>query len=155
MNTGLRTLVFWLVIFISALLLWSVVRSARSGAPSAEISYSTFMSDVEAGKVVRISITATRIDGQYRDGSRFHLTGPNDPRLYMGALQDKGVEVRFKDARPDSLPLQLLSSWAPLLLLGAMWFLMIRRFQARRPPNQPGNTLNPSDGPPWKPIEPR
>jgi cell division protease FtsH len=155
MNTGLRTLVFWAIIFISAFLLWSVIRSARSEAPSSEISYSTFTSDVEAGKVARVSITGTRIDGQYRDGSRFHLTGPNDPRVYIGALRDKGVEIRFKDAQPASLPLQLLGTWAPLLLLGALWFAMIRRFQGRKPPNQPGGPPGGSADPPWKPIEPR
>ncbi|HXP15793.1 MAG TPA: ATP-dependent zinc metalloprotease FtsH, partial [Terriglobales bacterium] len=44
-------------------------------------------------------------------------------------LNDKHVEVTVKDINNGSWPLQLLGTWAPLLLLGALWFFMIRQMQ--------------------------
>ena len=45
------------------------------------------------------------------------------------ALNDKGVNITFRDVNSGSLPLQLLGTWAPLILLGALWFFMIRQMQ--------------------------
>jgi cell division protease FtsH len=45
------------------------------------------------------------------------------------ALHDKGVSMTFRDANSGSWPLQLLGTWAPLILLGALWFFMIRQMQ--------------------------
>ena len=44
-------------------------------------------------------------------------------------LQSKGVNITFRDVNSGSLPLQLLGTWAPLILLGALWFFMIRQMQ--------------------------
>src|ERR1035438_329256 len=45
------------------------------------------------------------------------------------SLQTKGVAMTFRDANSGSWPLQLLGTWAPLILLGALWFFMIRQMQ--------------------------
>ncbi len=37
--------------------------------------------------------------------------------------------VNFRDINSGSLPLTLLGTWAPLILLGALWFFMIRQMQ--------------------------
>ncbi len=37
--------------------------------------------------------------------------------------------MAFRDVNSGSLPLQLLGTWAPLILLGALWFFMIRQMQ--------------------------
>jgi cell division protease FtsH len=47
----------------------------------------------------------------------------------LKGLNDKHVTVIFHDANSGSLPLQLLGTWAPLILLGALWFFMIRQMQ--------------------------
>ena len=89
----------------------------------------------------------TRIEGQYREsGGTFRLTGPSNPAVYLQVLQDKGVEIRFKDAQVDNVPLQLLGTWAPLILLGALWFFMVRQTRGRKPPNPVGSSLDSSGG---------
>lgn len=151
MNGTLKTVVFWIVIVVSAMLLWQVVRSAPEGRGSSEISYSRFISDIEAGNVASVTIAGTQIRGVYRDGKgTFRLTGPNSPSVYLDALRSKGAEIRFADPQNPSTPLQMMGAWAPLILLGALWFLMIRQVKKRLPPSGrgPGQTgFGPSLGP--------
>ena len=64
----------------------------------------------------------------------FHLNGPSDARLFLDALQNKGVEIWFRDTQSNSVSMQLLGTWAPLILLGVLWFYMIRQLQRRKPP---------------------
>jgi cell division protease FtsH len=138
-NQTVKTGLFWLLIVVSALLLWSVVKSALEQTRSPEITYSQFISDVEAGKVVSVVITGNRIQGQYRDGKgTFRLTGPSNPGVFLDKLKDKGVEIVFKDAPTDGLPVQLLGTWAPLILLASLWLLVIR--QMRRLTSRGGGT---------------
>ena len=44
-------------------------------------------------------------------------------------LRDKGVSINIRDISSGSWPLQLLGTWAPLILLAALWFFMIRQMQ--------------------------
>jgi cell division protease FtsH len=146
-NRTFKTLMFWAVIVFSAWLLWQSVRSNSPNARAPEIDYSNFIAQAEAGKIASVTVTGTHIEGEYRDGKgTFQLTGPNNPAVYLGVLQDMGVTIRFRDAPADNLPLQLLGTWAPLLLLGALWFLMIRQMRRRSPPTSTGDSLNPSGG---------
>lgn len=148
MNRALKTVVFWLVVSVSAMLLWEAVRSTPQQRQP-EISYSQFMSEVDSGRVANVRIRGTQIDGTYRDGkSHFHLTGPANPAVYTDALRQKGVEVWFGNANSHSVPLQLLGTWAPLVLLGAMWLFMIRKMQRRNAPVSPRPD-------PSAPIEPK
>ncbi len=153
MNSSVKAVVFWAVIFVAAMLLWQVVRSTPDDRKIPEIDYSHFMSAVDAGNVASVDIRGTRIQGQYRDGKgTFRLIGPSNPGVYLDALRNKGVEIRFRDGGNGSLPVQLLGTWAPLILLGALWFFMIRQMQKRRsiPPGgipPPGGNSGFSVGP--------
>ena len=153
MNRSIRLLVVALVVGIAAAgLVWQMPRSASDGRTMPEISYSSFMSDVDAGNVASVVITGTRIDGQYRDGTRsFRLTGPSNPGVYLDSLRSKGVEIRFQDARNGQG--QSLGTWAPLILLGALWFFLVQQVKKR-------NSMRPSGMPPAGgnsslPIEPQ
>jgi cell division protease FtsH len=70
-----------------------------------------------------------QLKGKHRDGSMFHTTVPANYPDMIKSLHDKGVSMTFKDANNGSFTLQLLGTWAPLLLLGALWFFMIRQMQ--------------------------
>ena len=131
MNSTVKTVLFWLLIGISALLLWEVVKGARDGQKDAELNVSQFMSDVDTGNVHELTVNGMEVRGKHRDGSAFHTTVPSNyftPEM-LKALHDKGVVITFRDANSGSLPLQLLGTWAPLILLGALWFFMIRQMQ--------------------------
>ncbi|HKV81994.1 MAG TPA: ATP-dependent zinc metalloprotease FtsH [Candidatus Sulfotelmatobacter sp.] len=131
MNSTVKTVLFWLLIGVSALLLWEVVKSARDGQKDQELSVTQFMGDVDQNNIRDLEVNGMEVHGHHRDGSQFHTTAPSNyftPEMLKG-LQGKGVGIKFRDVNSGSLPLTLLGTWAPLILLGALWFFMIRQMQ--------------------------
>jgi len=128
-NSTVKTVVFWVVIGLSALLLWTVIQQGRGGQKDSEINFSQFLSDVDQGNVHEVTVDGMQLRGKHRDGSAFHTTIPPNYPDMIKSLRDKGVSMTFRDANSSSWPLQLLGTWAPLILLGALWFFMIRQMQ--------------------------
>src|SRR5450631_2597484 len=89
------------------------------------------MTDVDQNNIQEMMVNGMEVRGKHRDNSAFHTTAPSNyftPEVLKN-LHDKGVSVNFRDINSGSLPLQLLGTWAPLILLGALWFFMIRQMQ--------------------------
>jgi ATP-dependent Zn protease len=146
------SVLFWMLVMVSLLLFWLVIRTNSTGTRIPEIDFSTFMSQAEAGQIARVRITGTRIDGEYRTGNgKFWLTGPSNPAVFLGVLQDKGVEIRFRDVQTQNIPLQLLGTWAPLFLLVILWIIAIRRLGRRGAKQSAGGNLDPSNQQPLTP----
>ncbi len=129
MNSTVKTVLFWLLIGVSALLLWEVVKGARDGQKDKEKNFTEFMSDVDAGHVHDVTVDGMQVKGKLVDNTAFHTTVPANYPDMIKTLRDKGVNITFRDVNSGSLPLQLLGTWAPLILLGALWFFMIRQMQ--------------------------
>ncbi len=129
MNSTVKTVVFWLVIVLSGVLLWQVVKAGGAGTKDKEIKFSDFMTQVEQGNVQDVTVMGTEVRGSLRnDKVPFHTTVPaNYPDMYK-LLQQKGVNITVKDTQGGSWPTWLLNL-APLILLGALWFIMIRQMQ--------------------------
>ena len=129
MNSTVKTVVFWLVIVVSAFLLWQVVKNSNAGQKEKDVNFSQFMSDVDQGNVKEVTISGMEVHGKYRnDNSGFHTTVPaNYPDMIKG-LRDKGVAMTFRDMNGGGWPTWLLNL-APLILLAALWFFMIRQMQ--------------------------
>ena len=128
MNSTVKTVLFWLVIVLSCVLLWQVVKAGGSGAKDAEINFSEFMSNVNQGNVTDVTIIGTEVRGRYRaDKKGFHTIVPTNYPDMIKQLQDKGVSITVKDPQSNwpSWIFQIL----PLLLFGALWFIMIRQMQ--------------------------
>ncbi len=129
MNSTVKTVIFWLVIIISALLLWQVVRVGSGGQKEKEVNFSDFMADVDHGNVREVTVNGQEVRGKYADNSAFHLTAPANYPDMIKVLRDKNVNITIRDVSSGSWPLQLLGTWAPLILLAALWFFMIRQMQ--------------------------
>jgi cell division protease FtsH len=130
-NSTVKTVLFWLLIVVSAVLLWEVVKGARDGQKDQELNSSSFINDVDQGKIRELTVNGMEVRGKLTDGNGFHTTMPTNyftPEM-LNSLQSKGVNINFRDVNSSSLPLQLLGTWAPLILLGALWFFMIRQMQ--------------------------
>jgi cell division protease FtsH len=128
-NSTVKTVVFWLVIILSAVLLWQVVKQGNSGQKDKDISFSQFMSDVDQGIVKEVTISGMEVRGKYRnDNSGFHTTAPINYPDMIRTLKDKGVAMTFHDINSGGWPTWLLNL-APLILLAALWFFMIRQMQ--------------------------
>jgi cell division protease FtsH len=127
-NSTVKTVVFWLVIVVSAFLLWTVVKQGSSGQKDREVNFSQFMLDVDQGKVAEVTIIGMEIRGKESDSSLFHTTVPANYPDMIKTLRDKNVNITIKDISNGSWPSWLLNL-APLVLLAALWFFMIRQMQ--------------------------
>ncbi|MGI9102992.1 MAG: ATP-dependent zinc metalloprotease FtsH [Terriglobales bacterium] len=129
MNSTVKTVVFWLVIVLSGVLLWQVVKAGGTGTKEKEINFSEFMSQVDQSNVQDVTIMGTEVRGKFRnEKTQFHTIVPaNYPDMYK-TLQQKGVNITVKDNQGGNWSgwlVQLL----PLILLAALWFIMIRQMQ--------------------------
>ena len=129
MNSTVKTVLFWLLIGVSALLLWQVVKSAREGQKDQELKTSQFMNEVEQNNVQEFVVNGMEVRGKLRNGSAFHSTAPATyftPEM-LKSLDSKGVNVDFRDINGGN--------WAwmiqviPIVLIGAVWIFMIRQMQ--------------------------
>jgi cell division protease FtsH len=137
MNAG-RTALFWLVIVVSSFLLWQVVKTGNTAQAVPEISYSDFSARVASGQVSKVTIAGSVVRGYDAKGGSFRVIVPSNQPAVLEALQQHGVEIWFKETTEQSRANWILNL-APLILLGALWFFMIRQMQKRR---------SPGDGPP-------
>jgi cell division protease FtsH len=127
-NSTVKTVVFWLVIVLSAVLLWQVVQSGRGAQKDKEVNFSQFMGDVDQGNVKEVTVIGMEVRGKYRnDGSAFHTTVPANYPDMIKTLRDKGVNITIRDVTSGSWT--WIVNLAPILLLAALWFFMIRQMQ--------------------------
>jgi len=127
-NSTVKTIVFWLVIVAAGVLLWQVVKGANSGAKEREINYSEFMSQVDQNNVSEVTVVGNDVRGKFKnDKSAFHaVVPPNYSEMYK-PMRDHGVNITVKDANGGSYT--WLINLLPFVLLGALWFIMIRQMQ--------------------------
>ena len=97
MNSTVKQVVFWLVIVLSGVLLWQVVRAGNNGVKEREINFSQFMTDVDQGKVKDVTLTGSEVRGQYsNEKAAFHTTGPANYPDMIKILRDKGVNITVR-----------------------------------------------------------
>ncbi len=130
MNSVVKTAVFWMVIVVSATLLWQVVKTGSTAQAVPEISYSDFSARVASGQVSKVTIAGSVVRGSDAKGSSFRVIVPSNQTAMLDALQQHGVEIWFKETPEQGWPSWILNL-APLVLLGAVWLFMIRRMQRR------------------------
>jgi len=128
-NSTVKTVVFWLVIVLSGVLLWQVVKGANSGTKDRDLTFSEFLSQVDQGNVNDVTIIGQEVHGKFKnDKTSFHTIAPISYPEMIKELRDKGVNITVKDAQGGGWPTWLLNL-APFVLLGALWFIMIRQMQ--------------------------
>ena len=130
MNSTVKQVVFWLVIVLSGVLLWQVVTKSGSGVKEHEINFTDFTKAVNDGRVNTVTILGSEVRGTYRDDPKatFHTTIPANYPDTIKQLQEKGVNITVKDTSGSGYG-TLLLNFAPILLLVALWFFMIRQMQ--------------------------
>lgn len=126
MNRVAKTAIFWAVIVVSAFLLWQVEKSGDSAHTVPEISYSEFLGRVASGQVSKVTITGSVVHGSDAKGGSFRVIAPPDQSAMLEVLRQHGVEIWFKATPEQGWPSWILN-FAPLVLLAALWFFMIRQ----------------------------
>jgi cell division protease FtsH len=129
-NSNIKTGIFWVILACVLVLLWQVVRAAKNPT-NREITFTEFISDVEAGKVNKVEISnGIDVKGSYKDNSAsLHTLIPaNYPDIYK-ILQDKQVAITIKEASGTGWVAVLFNA-APFILLIGFWIFMMRQMQS-------------------------
>jgi cell division protease FtsH len=124
-NQVIKTIAFWLLIVLSGVLLWKVVQTGGSGGKVPEIAFSDFMQSVDRGDVADVTVSGTDVYGKYRTASGFRTTIPANYPAIFDHLRDHNVTIVVNETGTNSWPNYLLNM-SPLILFGALWFVMIR-----------------------------
>ncbi len=131
MNSTVKTILFWVFILICLLLLWGVVSKGAGVGKEPEYSYSELLDKVQAGLVQDVTIQGTELHGHLKatPKEQFHTTIPTNNDSLTKDLQASKVSINFKN--PDSnLLLPILFNVGPFVLIGAIWFFMLRQMQS-------------------------
>ncbi|PLX84801.1 MAG: cell division protein FtsH [Desulfuromonas sp.] len=127
MNQFYKNLALWLVISLVMIMLFNMMtQKDRDQKP---ISYTTFLTALEEGRIAEVTIQGSNLEGKYTDSASFKTYAPNDPDL-INYLREQGVVI---EARPDedrSFWMTLFVSWGPILLLIAVWIFFMRQMQS-------------------------
>jgi len=129
-NSTVKQIIFWVFIFACLVVLWRVFQTGTGSGKDHEISFSEFLQDAQQGDITEVTITGNDARGSLRtDKEAFHTVIPaNYPHLYDVLDQNK-VKVTIKDNQ-GSAWWSILINVAPLLILVALWFFMIRQMQS-------------------------
>jgi cell division protease FtsH len=130
-NSTVKTIMFWVFILICLMLLWGVVSRGTSMGKEPEYSYSDLLDKIEAGQVQDVTIQGTELHGHLKatPKDQFHTTiGPNTDSL---TKELHAAKVSFSLKEPQSnLLLPILFNVGPFVLIGAIWFFMLRQMQS-------------------------
>jgi cell division protease FtsH len=131
-NSTVKTIMFWVFILICLMLLWGVVqRGTNMGGKDAEVSYSDLLDKIAAQQVQDVTIQGTELHGHFKADPKdqFHTTIPASTDTLINNLHAAKVSFTLKDPQSNIL-LPLLFNIGPFVLLGAIWFFMLRQMQS-------------------------
>ena len=132
-NSSVKTIMFWVFILICLMLLWGVVERGANMGKNPEIPYSELFDKVQSGQVLDATIQGDELRGHLKASPKeeFHTTIPTNYEDLEKALLDANPRVNFSIKEPQSnILLPLLFNVGPFVLLGAIWFFMLRQMQS-------------------------
>ncbi|HUC74295.1 MAG TPA: ATP-dependent zinc metalloprotease FtsH [Vicinamibacterales bacterium] len=127
MNSTLKSLLFWVVLFVVGMLIWNF--STKFQSHERTISFSEFIQSVDSGGIAGVTITGQDITGTTKTSERFHTYAPSQYDGLANKLIERGVQVESKE--PTASPwASLLYTWAPALLMIGFWLFFMRQMQS-------------------------
>ncbi len=126
MNTFLRNIGIWLVIGLVMLMLFNLVGPRESN--EREISFSEFISKIESGSVLEVTIRGSQIQGVSDTNGSFQTQVPNYPALFK-ILDSHQVRVKVEPTDQTNLFMAILNSWLPMILIIGIWLFFMRQVQ--------------------------
>jgi len=128
-NSAVKNIIFWVVMAVTAVLIWAVVKSS-TGEKVADLSFTQLTNEVNKDNVRDVTIVGGDVTGTFKkDSSHFKSTIPsNYPDLYK-TLQDKNVNVTIKDNSGNTW-MTWLANGLPMVLILGLWIFIMRQMQS-------------------------
>jgi cell division protease FtsH len=129
LNSTAKTILFWILILATAVLLYHVVQhtTSRGAQP---FTFTKFLQEVERDNVKDVTIADSDITGHLKaSGEQFKTVMPMPWPELMNLLRDKQIQITGE--KPSQSPwLAALVSWAPFLFLIGFWIFFMRQMQS-------------------------
>jgi len=125
-NTFLRNIGIWIVIGLVMLMLFNLVGPRESN--ERKISFSEFISQIESGSVLEVTIRGSQIHGVSDTNGSFQTQVPNYPALFK-ILDSHQVRVKVEPTDQTNLFMAILNSWLPMILIIGIWLFFMRQVQ--------------------------
>jgi len=127
LNPTLRSLLFWMVLVVVGVSIWSFSDTFQT-KPTDE-PFSRFVEKVEAGDIQSVTIAGNEITGVDRTNEAFKTFAPPQYEGLANLLLERNVEIIAKEAAGSPWT-TLLYSWAPVLLIIGFWIFFMRQMQS-------------------------
>ncbi len=128
MNSTAKTILFWILILATAVLLYQVVQHTSSGREQV-FPFSRLLEEIDRNNVKEVIIADSDIRGHLASGESFKTVMPMDYPELINMLRDKHIQITGE--KPSQSPwLAALVSWAPFLFLIGFWIFFMRQMQS-------------------------
>ena len=128
MNSTAKTILFWVALLLTAVLLYQVVQRTTSSNDT-DYNFTLFLTEVERGSVKSVTIADSEVTGELTTGERFKTYIPMDYPELLTLLRDRNVTVIGEPAS-QSPWITALVGWAPFLFLIGFWIFFMRQMQS-------------------------
>ena len=126
MGKFFRNVSFYLLIIIVAI--WIIEYYSTNTVNKTDISYSSFVKQVQQDEVKRVTIVENVITGKLKSGADFTTIAPEDPEL-IHTLRSHDVEIKAELPPQPPWWMNIISSILPMLLIVGIWFLLMQQSQ--------------------------
>ena len=131
MYTFTKNIIFWLIMALTALLIWAVVKSS-TGQPILTLTFTQFSREIAADNVRAVTIAGSETAGIFRvrgvlkkENSAFETAAPENYSAWIKVLTEKDVSITF-DVSEHNLWLGWLANLLPTILIVGLWIYFIR-----------------------------
>ncbi|MEI4259910.1 MAG: ATP-dependent zinc metalloprotease FtsH [Candidatus Dasytiphilus stammeri] len=121
-----KNLIIWMVIAVGVM---SLFQNFSSRDSKHKIDYSTFISEVDTGKIREVHINGRELKVIKKNSKKYSIWMPiHDPRLLESLLIN---DVRIVGDPPEqpSLLISIFISWFPMVVLIGLWLFFLRQIQ--------------------------
>jgi cell division protease FtsH len=131
LNSTIKTLVLWAIIFVVVILLWNTFQNGKAGAQ--RLTYSELLEEIRNQNVDEVTVRGSEISGTLKPSGRFPEKTEfiSQARVTDGLvekLEASKVRITFEEPRESTL-LTMLIGWAPVLVLVGLWIFFMRQMQ--------------------------
>ncbi|HBG23276.1 MAG TPA: cell division protein FtsH, partial [Peptococcaceae bacterium] len=131
-NQLLKNISLYLIILVVAAM--ALKMNLPQEVKPAEWTYSTFIQNLDAGKVDNVTLKSVgnenyEVTGETKDGEEFTLFAPASDQELHNKLQEKNVAVEYEPVEGIPWWVSLFSSLLPILLIGGFLFFMVQQSQ--------------------------
>lgn len=127
MNKFIRNVLFYLVVAVVAMWMFDyyAVNKTAMVQKKNEINYTTFVQEVDAGRVASVVILDNSVTGKTKDGREFTVLVPPYDRNIIRRMEEHQVNITVDKEPQSPWWLNILTSVLPMLLIVGLWFFIM------------------------------